>query len=101
MPTFGPSPETPPNHPFHPLERPIRHDMTVIVCPTTNNRVEHPYQVVLFGPNVPAGCPPNFFQEVVLVLFGRFNQELAVIFANVLAEKVEPLLDMRDAGFLW
>jgi hypothetical protein len=39
MPMFGPSPETPPNLPIHSLERLCRNHLTMIVCPTANNRV--------------------------------------------------------------
>jgi len=39
-------------------------------------------------------------QEGVHVLLGRCNQELAPMLTQVLAQEVEALFDMRDAGFL-
>ena len=35
------------------------------------------------------------------VFLGGSDEQLAVVLAEVLSEEVEPLLDVRDAGFLW
>jgi hypothetical protein len=37
----------------------------------------------------------------VHVFLGRFYQKFAVILSDVHSEEVEPLLNVRDAGFLW
>ena len=58
--------------------------MTVIVCPATDDRVEQPYQKLLFLAAIPSNQITDFLQKSVHVFLGRFNQELAVIFAEVL-----------------
>ena len=73
----------------------------MIICPAPDDRVEQLDQKLLFDRFIPANRRPDFLQEVVRVLLGRFDEQLAVILAEVLSEEVEPLLDVRDAGFLW
>ena len=75
--------------------------MTVIICPAPDDRVEHLYQELLFHRSVPANHRPDFLQESVHVFLGRFYQKFAVILSDVHSEEVEPLLNVRDAGFLW
>ena len=74
--------------------------MTVIVCPTPDHRIERPYQVLLLRSAILMNHITYFIQKSMHVLFGGCNQEFAVIFAQVLPQEVEPLVDMRDAGFL-
>jgi hypothetical protein len=74
--------------------------MAVIVCPTTDDRVEQPDQILLFRGAIRANFTTHFIQERVHVPLGRCNQELAAILAQVLPQEVEALFDMRDAGFL-
>jgi hypothetical protein len=57
--------------------------------------------MVLFDRFVPANRRPDFLQESVHVFLGRFYQKFAVILSDVHSEEVEPLLNVRDAGFLW
>ena len=42
----------------------------------------------------------NFGEEGLNILAGRLDEELPVVLADVLAQKVESLVDMRDQGFL-
>ncbi len=77
-------------------------DMTVIICPAPDtDQVEHLDQKLLFDRFIPANRRPDFFQEGVHVFLGRFYQKFAVLLADVHSEEVEPLLNVRDAGFLW
>jgi hypothetical protein len=100
MPPFGPTPEALPDDHLHFAERLCRRDMTVIICPAPDDRVEHLDQKLLFDRFVPADYLPDFFQESVLVFLGRFDQKFTAIFSDVHSEEVEPLFDGRDAGFL-
>jgi hypothetical protein len=74
--------------------------MTVIVCPTPDHRIEQPYQVLLLRSAILMNHITYLFQKSMHVFLGGCNQEFAVIFTQVLPQEVEPLVDMRDAGFL-
>src|SRR3984957_628510 len=100
MPALCPSPErVPGDHPRFPIRR-TRFDMTVIVCPSADDRVEQPDQILLFRGAVRPNRTTYLFQEGVHVLLARCYRELAAILAQVLPQEVEALFDMRDAGLL-
>ena len=101
MSAFGPSPECLPQSPIHPLERLPRHDVAMVIGPATNDRVELPYQVGLANAPALTNQLPRLLQKVVRILLGWPDNQLAVKLAEVLSEKVEPVLDVRNAGFLW
>jgi len=101
VPTFGPYSETRPDDSFCFPEGFRCDHVAMIVSPSPNNRVEQSYQIFLFGRTVPTDNRPNLFKEGVRVLLRRLDQELAAIFADVLAQEVESLFDVRDASFLW
>ena len=100
MSAFGPPPETVPQNPFHLLERPLRHDVAMIIHPSPDHRVELTDQFHLAEPPTLAGELPHLDQEVMRVLLGGLDEQLAAIFPEVLSEEVEPVVDMGDAGFL-
>jgi len=92
-----PSPERVPEcHSYFPKRRAC-FDVAMIVCPTTDDRVEQPDHILLFSS---ANRVTYLFQEGVHVLLGRRNQELAAVLTQVVPQEVEALFDMRDAGFL-
>lgn len=100
MPSRCPSPERLPEcHSYFP-KRMTRLDMTVIVCPATDDRVEQPNQILLLQGSIRANLTPHLLQEGVHVLLGWSDQELVAISAQILSQEVEALFDMRDAGFL-
>ena len=101
VPASGPTPEAVPQGPFHFLERPLRHNVAMVVGPTPDDGVELTYQVGLAESAILANQLPHLFQERVRVFLGRLDEQLAAILAEVLSEEVKPLLDVRDAGFLW
>ena len=101
MSAFGPSPEGMPQSFFHILEGLQRHNVAVVIHPATNDRIELTNQVNLTYAPVLTHQLPHFFQKVMRVLLGRADNQLAVKLAQVLSEEVEPLPDVRDAGFLW
>ena len=91
MPALRPSPEqVPEDIPNFPKRR-TRFDVTVIVSPTSDNRIELPNQVFLFRGTIRANLTTYLFQEGVQVLLGGCNQELAAILAQVLSKEVESL----------
>ncbi len=63
--------------------------------------LSRPYQVLLTGGFVRTDDAPDFLQERVRVLLRRRDEQFAVELAEILSEEVEPLVNMRDAGFLW
>ena len=101
VPVSGPTPEAVPQDPFHLLERLLRHNVTMVVGPAPNDGIEMTNQVGLTGSAMPMNKLPHLFQKVVRVFLGRFDEQLVVVFAEVLSEEVESLFDRRDAGFLW
>lgn len=91
MSAFGPLPECLPQSPFHPLERLPCHDVTMVVHPATNDRIELPYQVGLAHSPVLANQLPCLFQKDMRVLLGWADNQLAVKLTEMLSEEVEPL----------
>src|SRR6266487_1202146 len=72
----------------------------MIIRPTPNGRVELTNQHLLCRGRVRLDDRPDFLQEDMRVLLRRLDEQLAVVFAEVLSEEVEPFFDRRDAGFL-
>ncbi len=100
MAALRPSPErVPEDHAYFPKRR-ASFDMAVIVRPASNDRVEQPYQVLLFHGSIRTNRFAHFLQKGMHSLSGGRNQELAAILAQVLPKEVEAIFDMRDAGFL-
>ena len=100
MPALRPSPErVPEDHPHFPVRR-TRFDVTVIVGPATDDRVEQPDQILLLRGSILTNLITHLLQKGVHVLLGWCNQEFAAILSQVLPQEVEALFDMRDAGFL-
>ena len=101
MSASGPLPEPAPNLKVHPRECFRRHDMPMVVRPSPNDRVEQANQVLLTRGFIRTDDAPDFLQERVRVLLRRRDEQFAVELAEMLSEEVEPLINMRDAGFLW
>ena len=93
----GPTPECPPDFMVHPVERLLGRTVPMIVGPATNDRVQQANQHCLADGLVRINNSTDFLQKRVRVLFRRFHQRLAVIFAEVLSEEVKPLVNMGDA----
>jgi hypothetical protein len=63
MPTLRPSPErVPEDHPHFPIRR-TRFDVTVIVCPTTDDRVEQPDQILLLRGSIRTNLTTHLLQK--------------------------------------
>ena len=100
MPALCPSPERVPEEHPHFSERRTCFDVTVIVCPALDDRIEQTYQILLLCGSIRSNRATHLFQEGVHVLFGGCNQELVAISPQVLPQEVEALFDMRDTGLL-
>src|SRR6266571_624913 len=100
MPASGPTPEAVPQNPFHFLERPLRHDVAMVIGPATNDGVELTNQVGLTESAILANELPHLVQERVRVFLGGLDEQLSAVLAEVLSEEVESIFDGRDAGFL-
>jgi hypothetical protein len=74
--------------------------MPVIWRPTPDDRIEAQYQVASRGLLVGLHAGSTFLQEGFHVLLGGLGQVRAAVFPDMLAETVEPLVDMGDVGFL-
>ena len=74
--------------------------MLVIPGPSSNERVEQQDQISGCGSLVFLHDFSDFFQERFHVLLGRFDNELTVVLAYMLSEKVEAVFNMCNEGFL-
>jgi len=84
----------------HPVERVFSRAVLMVVGPTPNDRIQLTNQHALADRLVRADDSTDFLQEHVRVLLRRFHQWFAVVFAEVLSEEVEPLVNMSDAGLV-
>src|SRR5271155_5843237 len=90
MPALCPSPErVPEDHTHFPIRR-TRFDVTVIVCPPTDDRVEQPDQIFLLRGSIRTNLTTHLLQKGVHVLLGGFNQEFTAFFARVWPRKSKP-----------
>ena len=81
-------------------ERLFRDDVLMIIRPALDHRVEHSDQFVLIQCFVPFDRRAYFLQEGCHIRFRRFDQQLAAVLADVLAQKIEALVNVRDLGLL-
>src|SRR5436305_9473089 len=71
--------------------------MSVIHCPSPDDRVELSNEVACCGLQVPLNDFSDFLKKVSHALPGRLDEELSPVFAYILSEKVKTILNMRDA----
>ena len=75
--------------------------MTVIVCPTPDHRIERPYQVLLLRSAILMNHITYLSRKACMFfLEGVISRRLPLYLRKFLPQEVEPLVDMRDAGFL-
>src|SRR5687767_6390482 len=98
MPSFRPAPQCLEDGMVNGTKGCHTDDMPVIVCPTGDDRVEHRYQLSSWRLFVGLYRFPDLIEERFHVLLRRLDEQLAVVLAYVLAQKVEPILNVRDAG---
>src|SRR5262249_37170920 len=68
-------------------------------CPTPNHRVENRYKLLYRCMEISPNGSFDFGKEVLNILAGRFDEELAIVLPDVTAEKIKPIVDVSDARF--
>ena len=85
---------------IHPVERLLGRAVLMIVGPATNDGVQQANQRCLADGLVRIDDSSDFLQERMRVLLRRFHQRLPIVFAEVLSEEVEPLVDMGEVSLV-
>ena len=101
MSALCPSPKCPVNLTVDVCKNLLADDMSMVVSPSLNNRIEFHYQTI--SRSVSTFCLDNSLNlvEKCSLAFGRrFDKEFAVVLADVLAEKIEAIIDMGDGRLL-
>src|SRR5215471_16430065 len=93
MPPFGPAPQRLEDRMINRLKDFGADHMPVIQCPPANEGVEETDERPGSGALVGFADAPNFAQERLDALLSRFDEQLAVVFAQVLTEEVYTLFD--------
>ena len=79
-------------------------DMPMILCPSTNDGIEYQDQSACGQRVVFLDDLPNLFQVSMYILLCWFNQQFGLlscfVLTYVLTQEIEPILNMRNAGFL-
>jgi len=100
MSASGPLPERAADFMVHPVERVFGRAVLMIVGPAANDGVHQANQPCLAHRLVRVDDSSDFLQERLRVLFRRFRQRLAIVFAEVLSEEVESLADTGDTSLV-
>ena len=83
----------------------LAHNMSMVVGPTSDHAIEEKDQHSGRESIVSLHDLSNLLQEGFDILLGRFDQQFTLfagfVLAYILAEEVEPFIDMRDDCFLW
>jgi hypothetical protein len=74
--------------------------MSVIARPAPDHGIEHADQLSDCDLLVVFDDCSNLLQKGLNVLLGRLDEQLAVVLTYILAQKIKPILNMRDAGLL-
>src|SRR3954451_3998464 len=74
--------------------------MSVIARPAPDHGIEHADQLSDRDLLVVFDDCSNLLQKGLHVLLGRLDEQLAVVLTYILAQKIKPVLDMRNAGLL-
>ncbi len=100
MSPFGPSPQRLKDGVVHGLEYFRADSMAVIHRPTPNDRVQVADEVASRGALVALNNRSHFTQHRLDALGRRFDEQLAVVFAYVLSEKITSIRNVRDDRLL-
>src|SRR5712692_2614287 len=93
MPSFGPAPQRLKDRVIHRLKDFGADDLPVIQCPAPDERVQKVDQGPGSGALVSFDQATNLPQQGLDTLYRRLNEQLAVVFAEGLAEEVSTLLN--------
>ncbi len=100
MPSFDPAPQSEVDAPVYMIEGLLRCDVTMVIGPAPNHRIQLLDQVYRFRRWVGLDHLPYLRQEGLDVGLGRFDDQLPVVFTEMPSEEVEPFVDMRYLGLL-
>jgi len=100
MPSFRPSPEGLKNGMTSFGKCDLADDMTMIVCPSPNDRIKHPNQLSRRDLLIRLEHSSKFWQESLYALARRFDNQLPIVLPESLTEKVKSCFDMGDSGLL-
>ena len=100
MSSFGPAPCHTPDRVVDVAEDLLADDMAVVVAPAPDDRVETTNQGILRQADAGLEDVPNLLLYRRDTGLGRFDEQLAVVLADIEAEEVEALIDMDDSGLL-
>ena len=73
--------------------------MSVIVGPTPDLGIELPDHGYRVHAEMLTDCFPDIPQECFYIRLGRLNDKLAIVFANILPEKIESFIYPYNSGF--
>lgn len=96
-----PTPGLAPDGTVDVAERPFTTDVPVIVGPTSYDGVEYLDHLGSSGTSVCFENGTDLGQVAFDRCLGWLDDQFAVVFTDVLTEKVEPLFDVYNTGFLW
>ncbi len=86
------------------MEHVCADDVLVILCPPTNDGIEHQDESPRRQRVVLLDDLPQLFQVSMHILLRWFNQQFVLfscfVLADILAQEIEPVLNMGNAGFL-
>src|ERR1017187_8300202 len=99
MSAIAPPPQLAPYLKVHARKRTFSNTVSMIVRPSPYNGIEPIDQILLCRRFILLDDSPDFCQSSLNVLLRRRDQQLPSILAYVLAEKVEPVLDVSHASF--
>jgi len=85
---------------IHPTEDAFTHHVALIIGPSLDDGIELPYQCTGCGLLVRLDDASDFVQERVDTLGRGFDEQLPVVLAYIVSEKVKAILDLRYPGFL-
>ncbi len=79
------------------------HDVLMILCPSSNDRIEHQDQSASRERLVLLDDVPDLFQVSMHILSRWFDQQFVLlscfVLAYILTQEIEPLLNMSNVGF--
>jgi hypothetical protein len=99
MSAIAPPPQLAPYLKIHARERTFSNTVPMIVGPSPYDGVELNDQIFLCRRFILLDDSPDFCQSSLNVLLGGRDQQLPSILAYVMAEKIEPFLDVSHVSF--
>lgn len=97
---FRPLPECQEDSVIHRNKGRLTDHMAVVVCPASNHRIELGNQLPCCGLGVTFDDRSDVSQECLDILGGGLNQQLPLVLAEMLSQKIKAVTNGGDFGFL-